>query len=527
MDINLTNHGIGAANSNAIVNQNWNNIIAALAEPQNGDGVLAGTNTFRRVRHNWTATVDPVAGDDSADGYNRSSLWYNVTDSKLFVCTSANVGAAVWVDVTGGGGGGGGVTDLTFTRDATTVTVESSTGTDAVLPAATTTEAGVMSAADKTKLDGVASGATANDTDANLLNRANHTGTQPLSTLSQSGATTGQVPKWNGTAWVPDNDNSGSGSTDLTFTRDATTVTVESSTGTDAVLPVATTSLAGVMSAADKTRLDNIPTIFISTNTTWHVSTAGNDTTGDGSIGAPWATIAKAATEIGKCLIPTGVTLTLKINDGTYGTANTQAFIYFKYAGGGNLVVTKYDAGTDSSVQIYYVLVFENCKATVSNITPVGLWSQQGAGLAIGNCRFKSLTAWTTGANQYVSHISANTGARIDFTGTVYSIDAGTDTTGKFVEASDGSVYCGNNLTFTASGGTVGFGTVTPYTGFAFAFLGGSIVFQGTITTSGAFTGARYSASGSGRIHVPSGSGTYFPGDASGLSSPSAYYGVV
>lgn len=53
----------------------------------------------------------------------------------------------------------GGATNLTFSRDGTTVTVESSTGTDAVLPAATTSLAGVMSAADKSKLDGIATGA--------------------------------------------------------------------------------------------------------------------------------------------------------------------------------------------------------------------------------------------------------------------------------------------------------------------------------------------------------------------------------
>ncbi|MDH4566191.1 hypothetical protein E8E95_05820 [Pseudomonas sp. BN414] len=44
--------------------------------------------------------------------------------------------------------------------------------------------AGFMSGADKTKLDGVATGATANDTDGNLKSRANHTGTQSASTIS-------------------------------------------------------------------------------------------------------------------------------------------------------------------------------------------------------------------------------------------------------------------------------------------------------------------------------------------------------
>lgn len=44
--------------------------------------------------------------------------------------------------------------------------------------------AGFMTGADKTKLDGIATGATANSTDATLLNRANHTGTQVASTIS-------------------------------------------------------------------------------------------------------------------------------------------------------------------------------------------------------------------------------------------------------------------------------------------------------------------------------------------------------
>lgn len=43
--------------------------------------------------------------------------------------------------------------------------------------------AGFMTGTDKTKLDGIASGATANDTDANLKARANHTGTQAVATI--------------------------------------------------------------------------------------------------------------------------------------------------------------------------------------------------------------------------------------------------------------------------------------------------------------------------------------------------------
>ena len=49
---------------------------------------------------------------------------------------------------------------------------------------ATTIAAGFMSAADKSKLDGIATGATQNQTDAYLLDRANHTGTQGASTIA-------------------------------------------------------------------------------------------------------------------------------------------------------------------------------------------------------------------------------------------------------------------------------------------------------------------------------------------------------
>lgn len=59
----------------------------------------------------------------------------------------------------------------------------------------------------------------------------------------------------------------GGGGANLTFSRTATTVTVISDSGTDAVLPAATTALAGVSSAADKTKLDNIEALADVTDT--------------------------------------------------------------------------------------------------------------------------------------------------------------------------------------------------------------------------------------------------------------------
>lgn len=75
-------------------------------------------------------------------------------------------------------------TDLSIGYNTAYVFVNSSTGTDDTIAAATDTAAGVLSAADKVKLDGIATGATQNSSDAFLRARGNHTGTQTASTIS-------------------------------------------------------------------------------------------------------------------------------------------------------------------------------------------------------------------------------------------------------------------------------------------------------------------------------------------------------
>lgn len=49
--------------------------------------------------NNYTATSDPTVDDDSGDGYTVGSQWFNTSTGDRFQCTSAAVGAAVWVAV--------------------------------------------------------------------------------------------------------------------------------------------------------------------------------------------------------------------------------------------------------------------------------------------------------------------------------------------------------------------------------------------------------------------------------------------
>ena len=70
------------------------------------------------------------------------------------------------------------------TRTSTGIPLTSSTGAGTTLPIATTVLAGLQSAADKAKLDGIAAGATANATDEQLRDRGSHTGEQAISTIA-------------------------------------------------------------------------------------------------------------------------------------------------------------------------------------------------------------------------------------------------------------------------------------------------------------------------------------------------------
>lgn len=279
-----------------------------------------------------TAPASPTAGQ----------IYYSSTDQTFYGFNGTS-----WLNL---GNQGAGECNLSFSSDATTVTVISSTGTDATLTSATTSAAGVMSAADKTKLDGIAAGATANLGTVTSVSVDSGTGISVTgSPITNSGtvAITNTAPNATHTGEVTGSSNltiaagvvtnakladvatntikgrnaAGSGSTsDLTpvqvramlnvadgatantgtvtsvaatagtgisvtgspvttsgtltitntaphvatnlseGTRTSTTVPINSSTGSAASLTAATASLAGVMTAADKTKLDGIET---------------------------------------------------------------------------------------------------------------------------------------------------------------------------------------------------------------------------------------------------------------------------
>ena len=177
------------------------------------------------------------------------------------------------VDVTGGGPVGG-ATNLSATVTASSVTINSDTGTDAVIPLANTSVSGVMSPAHVTKLDSVVNGATANSSDAQLRDRSTHTGSQTAGTISDFSeavddrvasllvAGTNVSLNYNDAANTLTINATGSGGggsgANLSTTLSPTDVIVNSDTGTDATIPAADGTNAGVMLPAQVTKLAGI-----------------------------------------------------------------------------------------------------------------------------------------------------------------------------------------------------------------------------------------------------------------------------
>jgi len=183
--------------------------------------------------------------------------------------------SAAWSAWAASGGGGGGGANLTFTRNATTVTILSDTGTDATIPAADTDDAGVMTADMFDKLAGIEAGAQVNiDTDLAIgthddvsLEVESSTGDDivlpaatPTSGTNKAGLmTAADKEKLDGIeAGAEANID-----TDLAIgTHDDVSLEVESSTGNDIVLPAATlvagTNKAGLLTSAEKTKLAGI-----------------------------------------------------------------------------------------------------------------------------------------------------------------------------------------------------------------------------------------------------------------------------
>jgi hypothetical protein len=183
--------------------------------------------------------------------------------------------------------------------------------------------------ADKTKLDGVAVGATANSSDAHLLSRDNHTGTQVASTISDFSTAAVAAVTWTTLTGKP------------SFATVATTGSYTDLSNTPAAytLPTATASVLGGVKIGSGISIDGNGVISASSGYTLPIASAsvlggikigsGLSIDGSGVVSAAGTyTLPNATTStLGGVIIGTGLAVSSGTVSVTYGTSSSTACV--------------------------------------------------------------------------------------------------------------------------------------------------------------------------------------------------------
>jgi hypothetical protein len=256
---------------------------------------------------------------------------------------------------------------------------------------------------------------------------------------------------------------------------------------------------------------------MLTANTTFYISTTGNDSTGNGTSGNPWLTRQYAWNYILNNLDLAGYTVTVQIANGTY-TANFNP------------------VGMAVGQKSYGQIIFNGNSATPSNVVMNPSSSACFSGV---NCAYQIQNMLLENANNDCIDTSNNgiveVGAGIIFGSAPNGCHMRTASPGASIIINDSYTISGGAQAHyqsqcTGSQIDIQSGVNVAITGmpaFSQAFavvVGGNIFFQSTPATfSGSATGTRYSATLGGTIQTQGSGASYLPGNAAG-SSPTGYY---
>ena len=175
-----------------------------------------------------------VAPSTPSDG----QIYWDTADDTMYVWSDTN---NTWIDL-----GSDGITNLSYTAAASQGTIVSDTGTDAIIPLADGTNAGLFTAAEKSKLAAIEPGATVDQ----------NAGEVPSTAVGNLSSTNVQDALEELQADI--NSLNSSSSNDLSITHNASDVDIDIDNGSGITINDVSTTTAGVMTSADKVKLNGI-----------------------------------------------------------------------------------------------------------------------------------------------------------------------------------------------------------------------------------------------------------------------------
>lgn len=287
-------------------------------------------------------------------------------------------------------------------------------------------------------------------------------------------------------------------------------------TGTGALaLTTLSAFMRGLLGSASATAVQvnmGVRQLLLSIKTIY-VSTTGSDSTGDGSVGTPYATINKAFSVISQTLDTAGFAITIKLFGGTY---TDSVGVIPSWVGGGQIIISGNDALPSS------VILTSSVSTGVVNVTNPGHVKVEYLKLqsTVGNC----LTTKGSGSKLTV-------GAGINF-GTCAGIQMQADAQSTLNRENSYTISGGALIHEAATGGVInttsgitvtGVGTIAYSVRYAQAVLLGVLNNAGTTWSGGTFTGQKYFCGSGAVIFTNTGDINYFPGSTAGLTSGGQY----
>ena len=252
---------------------------------------------------------------------------------------------------------------------------------------------------------------------------------------------------------------------------------------------------------------------------TLYVSTTGNDATGNGSVGAPFATIAKAYQALQYNYDLNGQQVTIQLQDGTYtfqtvlsglcvgqysptqiviqGNTTTPANTTIAYTGGSGADCFQVTYGCQVTIASLYFNVAANVRCIAAHRNGI---------IFTNSCVFGPAAAHLYATNNGL--LIVNGGYTISGGGITHCYS---QWSGRIIIPVSGS------LTITLTG------TPAFSTGFAYATSGGNVTF-GSVTFSGGATGPRYYVNMNAVVDSQGGGASFLPGNSSGSTATGGQY---